>query len=130
MQLRELRLLADEAFDAVVVAELRREHWDIQTVHDVGLAGRSDEAVLEHAHRSQRVVLTFDADFGRLVIGLRMPFIGVVFVRPGHIDSEFTLASLREADRSIDVARTPFLRVIERRSETVAMRLRYIESAT
>ena len=130
MRLRELRLLADEAFDSVVVAELRREQWDIQTVHEAGLAGRPDEAILDHAHRLQRVVVTFDADFGRLVISQHKPFIGVVFVRPGHIDSGFTLASLREADQAIEIARTPFVLVVERRGETVSLRLRYVDSAT
>lgn len=106
-----------------------REQWDIPTVDEAGLDGRPDEAILDHAYRPQQVVLTFDADSGRLVISQHKPFIGVVFVRSGHIDSGFTLASLHEADRAIEIAQPP-LRVVERRGETVSLRLRYVESAT
>ncbi|MFI5396801.1 MAG: DUF5615 family PIN-like protein [Candidatus Binatia bacterium] len=57
-----LRFAADENFNNDIVRGLRRRQpkLDIVRIQDVGLAGASDEDVLEWAAREQRVLLTHD----------------------------------------------------------------------
>lgn len=61
-----MRFLANENFPLVVVEALRRSGHDTAWVL-VDAAGSSDEAVLARALREERVLLTFDKDFGALV---------------------------------------------------------------
>ena len=56
-----LRLLIDEdTQDARLVLMLRTEGHDVVTVNEAGLRGQADSAVLAHAARDQRVVLTLN----------------------------------------------------------------------
>ncbi len=56
-----LRLLIDEdTQDARLVVMLRTEGHDVVTVNEAGLRGQPDSAVLAHAARVQRVVLTMN----------------------------------------------------------------------
>jgi predicted nuclease of predicted toxin-antitoxin system len=51
-----------------------------------------------------RVVVTQDSDFGTLVIGQHEPVIGIVYLRPGHIDSQFTIDSIQTLlNQSLDL---------------------------
>jgi len=56
-----LRLLIDEdTQDARLAAMLRTEGHDVLTVNEAGLRGQADSAILAHAARVQRVVLTMN----------------------------------------------------------------------
>lgn len=77
-----LRLLADENVPQVVV-DLLREHG-----HDVlwarkDLPGWKDLALLQHAEREARVLLTLDKDFWQIAVQRRPPLTrcGVVLLR-------------------------------------------------
>ena len=56
------RLYADENFPFPVVEELRRYGHDVLTLQEAGYGGQSipDEAVLDHAFRENRALLTIN----------------------------------------------------------------------
>ena len=58
-----MRLLVDENFPGEAVAALRRGGQDVLWVR-TEMPGASDETVLRRAHAEQRLLLTFDKDFG------------------------------------------------------------------
>lgn len=93
------RLYADENFPLPVVEELRRLGHDVETCQDAGHAGQamSDEAVLNHAARHGRAVLTLN----------RLHFIRLHRSRPEHhgvvvcsFDPDFARQA-REIDEAI-----------------------------
>lgn len=75
-----MRFLADETCDAAVVRALRAAGHDVKAVGE-SAPGATDSVVLESAALENRVVLTEDKDFGRLVFASRSPVIGVVLMR-------------------------------------------------
>ncbi len=76
-----MRFLADENFPRTAVEALRRAGRDLSWVTE-SAAGSSDEAVLARALVDERVLLTFDKDFGELVLrGGAAASCGVVLVR-------------------------------------------------
>ncbi|MDD5468995.1 MAG: DUF5615 family PIN-like protein [Anaerolineales bacterium] len=87
-------LLADENIHPEVIAYLRRAGFEITSVSEQGEFGLSDADVLKQAIEAGRVVLTHDNDFGRLAL-LGAKFIGVIYMRPGHIQARFTIKSLQ-----------------------------------
>jgi predicted nuclease of predicted toxin-antitoxin system len=99
------------------VVWLRERGVDTRTIFEEGLEAESDAAILAHAHAHGRVVLTHDSDFGRLAILRREPVFGIVYLRPGHRDTDFTIGTLRALHASdIDVS-PPFIIVAERRGD-------------
>ena len=108
-------LLTDENIAPGVVVGLRERGCDVRTVLDEGLIGHADAEVLERSTSQNRVVRTHDVAFGKADLRAAAPFIGIIYVRPGHISAAFVLAvidALRES--AIDV-QSPFVVVAERR---------------
>ena len=89
-----MRLLADENVPARLVVALRAAGWDLVWVRE-DAPGASDEKILEWAQLDQRVVLTFDKDFGDLAYEARLPAeAGVILVRLQTLLDEDTVDKL------------------------------------
>lgn len=120
----EFPLLADENIDGEVVEGLRSRGLDVTSVLEEGLQGASDAQVLTHATAAGRVVVTHDRDCGTLAFRSGVPFVGVIYIRPGHISSAWVLRMLDAVAALETSAITPFVLVAERREEQVRIRLR------
>lgn len=76
-----MRFLADENFPGDAVAALREAGHDVVWVR-AAAPGTSDKDVLAWAERENRVLLTFDKDFGELAWRSRLPAAcGIVLFR-------------------------------------------------
>lgn len=91
MKLSDFGLLTDENLEVEVVAFLRQSGFDVLDVCENGLHRSTDVDLLQRATRENRVVVTHDSDFGALAILRGEPVIGILFLRPGHIDPQFTI---------------------------------------
>lgn len=80
-------LFADENITPDVARGLAERGHDVRSVRDDGLVGRPDVEVLETATRQGRVVVTHDLAFGRSAIRTGASFVGIVYIRPGHISA-------------------------------------------
>lgn len=127
MTLEDFNLLADENVHPEVVRFLRAQGHDVFDVKEAGLAGSSDRELIRIAHAQQRVIVTHDRDFGRLVFLSDEPFFGIVYLRPGHIDPTFTIATWRTIQTQHLSLSPPFLLVAERRQNDVKLRLRHLD---
>ena len=79
--LTRMRFLANENFPAASVRLLRLSgHEVVYVIED--FPSLEDEVVLQRAHDEQRVLLTFDRDYGELIFKRRLPVpLGVIFLR-------------------------------------------------
>jgi predicted nuclease of predicted toxin-antitoxin system len=76
-----MRFLANENFPLGSVRRLRAEDHDVLAAA-VSLPGTTDEKILSLAANEQRVLLTFDRDYGELIYRRRLPApLGVVYFR-------------------------------------------------
>ncbi|HET6515814.1 MAG TPA: DUF5615 family PIN-like protein [Thermodesulfovibrionales bacterium] len=62
-----IKILADESVHSDIVRGLRNAGYDLLYVPEIGLAGSSDERVLEYAIKHDRILLSGDKDFGGLM---------------------------------------------------------------
>jgi predicted nuclease of predicted toxin-antitoxin system len=120
----EFPLLTDENIGPDVVAGLRERGCDVRPVVDEGLTGSPDRDVLEHAVQDGRVVVTHDLAFGHAAIAAGAAFVGIVYLRPGHISPIFVLEVVDAVRRSSVDVEPPFVLVAERRESTVRVRVR------
>ena len=108
-------LFADENIHPNVVSFLRESGFDITSIAEREEFGVDDEYVLLKASEEGRAVLTHDSDFGGLAL-FGAKFVGIIYLRPGHIRPEFTKQTLKAIlKRNLEV-NPPFILVAERRA--------------
>src|SRR5205823_6307422 len=81
-----MRFLIDESADARVAPYLRSLGHDVALVAADFAPSIEDADVLALAVREQRILITFDRDFGELVFSQQQPHNGVLYFRLGPID--------------------------------------------
>jgi len=128
LKLREFPLLTDENVDPDVVAGLRGLGFDVLDVVQGGRQGASDVDLLRWATSQGRIVVSHDADFGTLAILQHEPLVGLVFLRPGHIDPQFTMATIRAVLNADPDVTPPFVLVAKRSGNQVTIRVRALGS--
>jgi predicted nuclease of predicted toxin-antitoxin system len=87
VKLTEFSILADENIQPAVITFLREQGLDVFSFPEQGQYGLSDAEILRFAVETDRIVLTHDSDFGGLVILNEQSFVGILYVRPGHIQA-------------------------------------------
>jgi len=117
-------LLADENIHPEVIAGLRARGKVISSVAAEGLVGQSDSQILRLAYSRGWVVVTHDRDFGSLVLQEGQPYVGIIYLRPGHILASFVLQILAAVDSLPRGLAPPFLLTAERRGEVIRIRRR------
>ena len=124
MKLTEFSILADENIQPAVIAFLREQGLDVFSFPEQGQFGLSDANILRFAVETNRIVLTHDSDFGDLIIRTEQSFIGIVYLRPGHIRAEFVMETIKTLFERVENVHTPFIVVAERSGENVRIRVR------
>ena len=117
-------LLSDENIPPEVVTGLRARGCNVRTAGEERLIGRPDFELLERAATQGRVVITHDLAFGQSAVRANTPFVGIVYLRPGHISAAFVLAVVDVLRTSAIDVQPPFIVVAERREAAVRVRLR------
>jgi predicted nuclease of predicted toxin-antitoxin system len=76
-----VRLLTNENIPLATIRRLREQGHDVASIVETA-AGSTDEHVLRRAHDEDRVLLTFDRDYGELIYvrGLPCPS-GLIYLR-------------------------------------------------
>ncbi len=75
-----MRLMANENFSLASVKLLRQTGYDITSILEDS-PGIEDTEVLSRAVDEQRLILTFDRDYGELIYRLRLPApMGVIYL--------------------------------------------------
>lgn len=129
MRVLDYPLLADENVAPEVVAALRQRGCDVRTVLDESLGGADDQSILDRAKTLGRVVITHDRDLGELATRAGGDFLGIVFVRPGHVAAAVVLQSF-DALASIETEpQPPFIVVATRIGDVVRIRVRTVAAA-
>ena len=124
MRLTDFDFLTDENIDAAVVEFLRERGLRVRDVKEDRLFEEEDITLLRLALSERRIVLTHDADFGMLAVAAGEPYLGILYLRPGHIRSEFTVGTLRTVfTQDISLA-PPFIIVAARLGDRVKVRVR------
>lgn len=90
-----MRFLLDENIPLSVLWWLMTQGYEAKTVREVGLVGRSDQALNAYLHRENRVLITLDLDFSdpiKLPLGPAR-----IVLRPVVTDGELMQRLLRQA---------------------------------
>jgi predicted nuclease of predicted toxin-antitoxin system len=119
VNLRDSAYLADENINSEV-----SRYLESLGINVLEVKGTDDQTLLDLANKESKIILTHDADFGTMAIAAGSPVFGIVFLRPGHISPEFTIGSLRTLFDQAPEVSSPFLIVVKRSGDSVAIRIR------
>jgi predicted nuclease of predicted toxin-antitoxin system len=109
MKLTAFALLADENIKPSLVAYLREKGFDVKSVKEENIFGSSDELLLELANKERRIIITQDDDFAQIVFTQKIPFIGIMHLKPGHFAGDIhiqTFKAILTLNPDVD---TPFI---------------------
>ena len=84
----KLKWIADENFPFASYKLLKQEGWDIIHIAEEN-ASVSDTEVIQIANTQQRIILTFDSDFGTLIFKNDYKTIGVIYFRLPQFDPKY-----------------------------------------
>ena len=124
MVLSDFTFLTDENIHPDLVKFLRSKSFSVKDVREEKLHGTSDENLLNLSFKENRVILTQDRDFGRLIYTKSSDFIGIVFLRPGHILPDFHIQTIKYLlVNNLDLLK-PFILVAENSGKSIKVRLK------
>jgi predicted nuclease of predicted toxin-antitoxin system len=117
-------ILADENIHDDTIYFLRSEGLEIESIKERNLRGSSDRQIIEMAVSEKKVILTHDADFGRILYLSPEFQTGIIFLRPGHASPLFTQQTIQSILATELQAYIPFILVAERTNDDIKIRLR------
>jgi predicted nuclease of predicted toxin-antitoxin system len=86
----------DENLPIELASDLRALEHNVDTVHDEGLRGAPDQAVVEAALTANRVLFTLDKGIANLPRYPMHGHAGVVLFRPNRLGRKFVLRFIQE----------------------------------
>lgn len=114
------RLLADENVPRKTVDALKASH-DITSVADTS-QGLSDRDVINLANRENRVIITFDKDFGELVFRDRLRVKGLILLRIQPSSPEYIAERIRHTLNQVASVENVVITVREDRIRVTTLR--------
>ena len=126
MELSDFSFLADENIAEELVQFIKSQNIKVISVREEGWHGYSDALLVQVAEEKNLVLLTHDSDFGKIIFTNQGIKIGIVFLRPGHIDPQFhvyTFSTLLATSLSLQ---PPFILVVERAGNNLKIRKRLL----
>ena len=126
MKLVDFKILTDENIQTSIVDLLRQLGFDVLDVKEQRWTGSSDQDLLDKAYIDKRVIFTHDSDFGKIVFTQNIPFIGIIYLRPGHFSSGVTEKTIKVILKKQLTFTPPFILVAENTGSTIKLRYREV----
>lgn len=124
MRLTDYKFITDENIQGQVVEHLITSGYNIFDIKKEGLNTVSDDEILELAIEKHRIILTQDSDFGTSFFQSGFQLTGIIYLRPGHVNSQDVIKiidTLFNQNIEIDI---PFIIVGELVKNKVKIRVR------
>lgn len=103
---------------------LRISGYDISSVIEEKLSGKSDEYLIKYAFRQKSIIITHDSDFGKIIFTQQINFTGIIYLRPGHFNPNVTITTLKTLLSRQAEVKIPFLIVAENLIDNIKIRVR------
>lgn len=124
MKLREQKFLADENIPPNVVSYLKKENIEVISVAEQGLISKPDNFLMDYAEQEHLIVITQDEDFSKAFFIEKIRKIGVIYLKPGHVNSKIVIENISAVLQSDYEVNIPFIIVAHHKGAKVKVRYR------
>ncbi|MGN6339590.1 MAG: DUF5615 family PIN-like protein [Ginsengibacter sp.] len=122
-----LRFFADENISTDLINWIKSQGYEITSVTEENLQGTTDINIIEKCLVLNRIILTQDNDFGKLIFTASIPFYSVIYLRPGHFDGKFHIPTLQTILKNEKLIQKGTLIVGQRIDKKIKVRIKQIE---
>ncbi len=126
MKIHDFPLFTDENVFRKTIDFLRSENFDVKSVRELGLEGWKDVDLIPIATHENRVILTHDNDFGRIVFTQPIDFVGIIYLRPGHFPPEKHIETIRTILFLNPDLQPPFILTAENKNGKIRIKVRSV----
>ncbi len=91
-----MNFLADMGVSLKVVEWLRSQEHNVKHLREQGLQKLGDQDIFELARREDRILLTFDLDFGEIIAFANTPVVNTVIFRLSNAKSSVVIQRLQK----------------------------------
>ena len=123
-----LIFFADENIPTDLINWIKSKRYKVSGVIEENLQGTSDIDIIKKCFVLNRIILTQDNDFGKLIFTASIPFYAVIFLRPGHFDGKFHIPTLQSILKNEDLIQKGTLIIGQRIANKIKIRIKQIES--
>ncbi|MBS1492186.1 MAG: DUF5615 family PIN-like protein [Bacteroidetes bacterium] len=124
MQLRDCKFLIDENLPSDFTLYLRNQKLDVKDIKEENLFGINDVEVLKLSRDENRILVTQDKDFGKIVYTSQYSFTGIIYLKPGHISGKIHTDTFEHLLNSDLIFKSSFIVVAENNNGDIKIRLR------
>ena len=121
-----ISFFADENIQQGIIEWLQENSWDISGIRLENLYALDDELIIAKAYNEQRIILTQDSDFGKIIYTQKVKFYCIVYLRPGHYDSNYHIPTITRIIDNIDKIKQGTIIVGVRKKTEIKIRIRHI----
>jgi predicted nuclease of predicted toxin-antitoxin system len=118
---------ADENIPTDLINWIKMQGYEITSVIEENLQGASDMSIIQKCFVLNRIILTQDNDFGKLIFTASIPFYSVIYLRPGHFDGKFHIPTLQSILKNKELIQKGTLIVGQRIDNKIKIRIKQIE---
>ena len=124
---KRLSFFADENIPTDLINWIKSQGYEISSVVEENLHGTSDINIIEKSLGLNRIILTQDNDFGKLIFTTSISFYSVIFLRPGHFDGRFHIPTLQSILKNQKLIQKGTLIIGQRIDKKIKIRIKKIE---
>lgn len=122
----ELSFFADENIPGELIYWLREQGYKISGIAEENLFGTDDVGIVAKAYGEGKFIITQDADFGKIIYTLGVPFVAIIYLRPGHFDGLFHIPTLELILKNSAEIKNRTIIIGQRKDAKIKIRIRYL----
>ncbi len=124
---KRLSFFADENIPTDLINWIKSQGYEASSVIEENLCGTSDINIIQKCLVLNRIILTQDNDFGKLIFTTSISFYSVIYLRPGHFDGKFHIPTLQSILKSKKLIQKGTLIIGQRIDKKIKIRIKQIE---
>lgn len=125
-----LSFFADENISFDLIKWVRSEGYSISGVIEENMQGSTDISIIDKCYASNKIILTQDSDFGKLIFTTSISFYSIIYLRPGHFDGTFHIPTLTSILKNNGLIQKGTLIIGQRIENKIKIRIKHLETQT
>jgi predicted nuclease of predicted toxin-antitoxin system len=125
MKLTQFSFLTDENIPFRVVEWLLNKDFDVLDIES-NFISIDDDEVMRIAEEQMRVIITQDSDLATILFKKNLKKAGVLYLRPGHVNSSIVISTLEYIFKMDINVVIPFIIVADNQENKIKVRVRLL----
>jgi predicted nuclease of predicted toxin-antitoxin system len=124
--MKTINFFADENIQNALIEWIKSKGFDISGIRTENLYGLDDEKIIQKAFAEKKVIITQDSDFGTIIFTKKIKFYAIIYLKPGHHNSEYHIPTLEIILNNIDKIKEGSIIIGVRKNDEIKIRFRSI----